>query len=860
VRDLPTGTVTFMFTDIEGSTRLVQALGEAYVEVHHAHQRLIREAIEANAGIDVSTEGDSFFVVFDGASSAVAAAGRIQQALAAASWPSPEIEVRVRIGLHTGQGIRGGDNYIGLDVHRAARISNAGHGGQTLLSDATAQAAGSLPSGLSLRPLGRHRLRDVGVERLWQLDVDGLPSEFGALRSLEAHPSNLPADATPLVDRADERALVTGLLESAAVITITGPGGIGKSRLALAVARELLPAMPDGVFHVDAAAIESASMLADELARAAGVRVMPGQSSADALAEHLRNRALLLVIDTIDRVSDAAPFISRLVSACPRVRLLITSRSPLHVAAEREVTLQPLPPEAGVELFMERAAAVRPGFEPTSANAAIVEEICARVDGVPLAIELAAARVRLLSPDAILARLSSRLGLLTGGTSDAPDRQRTLRATIDWSYELLAEEDRRALARLSAFAGAFDLDSAEAILDGADALDAVARLVDQSLVVRVPGDDPPRFRLLGIVREFAAEALAGLGEAEAVRQAHARWVADVVRAAAPALEGAGDLDAVARLEAIVDEVRAALEWLLGAGGDPALALDVTAGLGRFWWLRGRPREGRAWLERALAAVGDGAATDPVRADALYWSGVLADEERMPAAADERLTEALTLRRSLADERGIARALNSLGVVARSMGDLDKAEALLQESLDRKRALGDGRGVAATLSNLGLVAADRDDLALAETRMEEALGLDQASGERGAETYSLLNLGAVKIWRGDIDEGARIVREALEVLADLEDPDGIAEAIEHLGQAALGRADPLTAARLLYAARQVRTRAGAPLRDIDSRRVDEALVAVEAAVAPATLQAVTAESAALDEAAAAALALSIAGAP
>jgi predicted ATPase/class 3 adenylate cyclase len=859
VRDLPTGTVTFLFTDVEGSTRLIQALGDRFVAVHQEHQRLIRTAIATHDGREVSTEGDSFFVVFEDAASGVAATGQIHRGLAAAAWPSPDAVVRVRAGLHTGQGIRGGDNYLGLDVNRAARISAAGHGGQTLLSDATATAAreglGTLHAGLALRDLGRHRLRDVGVERLWQLDVEGLPTEFAPLRSLEAHPSNLPAEPTPLVDRGAERAYVRGLLDSAAVVTVTGPGGIGKTRVALAVAHDLLPAMPDGVFHVDAAAIENADRLADELATVAGVRIAPGQDAATALEEHLRTRMVLLVVDTLDRVSGAPAFVARLAAACPGVRLLVTSRSPLHIAAERDVPLEPLPSDAGIALFVDRAAAIRPGFELSAANAAAIAEICARLDGVPLALELAAARLRLLSPDALLARLTSRLGLLTGGTADAPDRQRTLRATIDWSVEALSEGDRRALARLSVFAATFDLDAAEAILGDPEALDALSRLVDQSVVVAVPGDTP-RFRLLGSMREFAAEALAALGETEAARRAHADWVGGAVDAATPELEGAGDLDAVARLDAILDELRAALDWLLGPGADPAGALEIAAGLGRFWWLRGRPREGRAWLERTLDALPAGTSGgEAVRADALYWSGVLADEERMPAVAKERLAEALALRRAMGDERGIARTLNSLGAVARSMGQLDQAETLLGESLERKRTLGDGRGMAATLSNLGLVAADRDDLALAHARFEQALALDRASGERGAETYSLLNLGGVKIWMGDVDPGVAIVREALGVLADLDDADGVAEAVEHLALASRARGDLETAARLLFAARQVRARAGAPLREIDARRVDSAFAAVRAALPAELLQSLEAEAAALDEAAAAALALS-----
>ena len=867
MRELPVGTVTFMFTDIEGSTRLVAALGDAYIDLHHAHQRIVRAAITAHDGHEISTEGDSFFAVFERAPDGARAAVAIERGLAAHPWPAGGA-VRVRIGLHTGQGIRGGDNYLGLDVHRGARIAAAGHGGQVLLSEAAHdRTAADLPAGVSLRDLGRHRLRDVGVEHLWQLDIPGLPGEYGALRTLEAHPSNLPAEVAPLIDREAERERLTALIGSSSLVTVTGPGGIGKSRLATAVARALLPGLPDGAFHVDAAAMDSAAMLADELVRAVGARVDPGAAPADSLADHLRNRSLLLVIDTVDRVRDAGPFVAKLAAACPQVRVLVTSRTPLRVAAERELPLEPLAVAASdgsaeqiaaspaVRLFVERARAVRPDFELSAANAAAVAEICARVDGLPLAIELAAARVRMLSPDAIVARLGRRLSLLTGGAADAPDRQRTLRAAIDWSYQLLSEADGRAMAWLSVFAGPFDLDAVAGLGvagDADDPLDVLSRLVDQSLVVADATAGEPRFRLLATIREFAAEALEAAGETAAARRAHAAWCLAFVERLRPDLQGAGDVEAVARLDMALEEVRAALDWLLGPDGDARAALEMASTLGRFWWLRGRPREGREWLERALAAASPAEET-ATRADALYWSGVLADEERNPAEAVTRLGESLAARRALGDERGVARTLNSMGVVARSMGDLDRAETLFRESLDAKRRLGDTRGVAATLSNLGLLAADRDDLAGARARFEEALALDRESGEGGGEAYSLNNLGAARIWSGDVLAGVVDVRQALRVFADLEDADGIAEAVEHLGEAAVALGAPAIGARCILAARAVRARAGAPLRDIDARRVLASLASAEAALPAEELDAIRAESGAFDERALVALA-------
>ena len=440
-----------------------------------------------------------------------------------------------------------------------------------------------------------------------------------------------------------------------------------------------------------------------------------------------------------------------------------------------------------IALFVERARAVRTGFELDEADARIVAEICRRLDGLPLAIELAAARIRLLPLPALLERLAMRLPLLTSGAVDAPDRQRTLRSAIAWSYELLDPAEQMALQRLAVFVGAFDLAAADAVAghSATGALEVLERLVDRSLVVVADDGPERRFHLLATIREFALDALEQAGGLEAARASHAgHWLA-VARAEAPHLAGPDDTAAVGRLERSVGEIRAALDWALGdahppsdeapsavgspAGtAGPALALELTATIGRFLWLRGRPAEGVSWLDRALIAAPDG--TSAVRAKALFWSGVLHDDEGRPEIAAQRLEACLAMQRELGDEAGVARALNSLGVVARSLGDLDRAEALLRESLDSKRALGLDTEIASTLNNLAIVADDRGDLDTAARALEEALVLDRAHGGRGPAAYSLANLGAVWIRMGRVDEGVSVVREALQVIAELDDAD------------------------------------------------------------------------------------------
>ena len=866
--DLPSGRLVFFFSDVESSTRLLTDLGDRFAPLLGEEQRLIRAAFDAHGGVEVSTEGDSFFAVFRSPLHAVAAAADTQRALAAHAWP-PGGEFRVRIGLHLGQAILVGADYVGIDVNRAARIANAANGGQVVVSDETAAAiAGGLPGGLALVDLGRHRLKDIGVERLWRLDIEGLAPRSGALRSLEAHPSNLPAEVTSLVDReAESIALQTALAEHA-LVTVTGAGGIGKSRLAIHVARALVADFPDGVFYLDLAPIDRVETVLTELAILLGVRMPPSGEVTDPIIESLRDRRVLLVLETADRNPGIATFVASAIERCPTTRLLVTGRAPLHLRAEHELSLQPLglpPPGAGlasaagspaIELFVRRARAVNPGFGLTEANVTAVSEIVRRLDGLPLAVELAAAATRLLSPAAILTRLERSLPLPGGAAVDAPVRQRTMRDTIEWSARLLDPTERAMLGRLSVFAGDMDLDGVTAVAmddggaDTGDGLEVLGRLVDRSLVHRVDADDD-RYRLLGPIREFAAAELAAAGDADTIRSRHATyWLTVAVRETAR-LDGADELPALAALERARDEFRSALEWAIGVDRTDHLALRIANALGRAWYLRGRVHEGASWLERALAADPD--APREIRAQALHWLGVMFDEQRDDTRAIERLEEALAIEREIGDERAIARELNSLGAVHRNIGDHDPAEALLTESLMRRRRMGDVAGIATVLTNLGILAIDRGRPEEAIGMLEEALEIDRASGATGGVAYSSSALGAALLRDGRRDEALRLLASGLGAFHELDDADGIAEGLERLAEAGLPD-DPARAARLLLSARSIRERERLGLRSIDQAHVDALFASVAAALTDDELAAARADAGAMDADAAVAYAL------
>jgi predicted ATPase len=643
--DLPTGTVTFLFTDIEGSTRLLQELGDGYAELLVEHRRVLREAWREHDGVEVDTQGDAFFVAFSRATEAVAAAAQAQSALA-------DGPVKVRMGLHTGEPLQGGEGYVGFDVHRAARIAAAGHGGQVLLSQATADLARA-----QVRDLGLHRLKDLSApERIFQLGTDHFPP----LKTL--HETNLPVPATPFLGREQEVDHIATLLRRPDVrlVTLTGPGGSGKTRLALQAAAAAADDYDHGVWWVPLSSLADPTLVDAAASQALG--------SEDELAETVGDKRLLLVLDNFEHLIDAAPNVAETIVSCPHLTVLVTSREPLHIDGEWEFAVDPLREREAVALFLQRANAVRSDF---TANGEVAE-ICRRLDCLPLAIELAAARVKMLALPALLQRLEQRLPLLAGGSRSAPERQRTLRATIAWSYELLTPEEQATFANLAVFAGGCTLEAAEEIC-GAD-VDAIASLVDKSLI-RHSGD---RYWMLQTIREYARELFEESEEADVVRGRHAEHYLALAELA----DGERFDRNLRSLKPENDNLRAALDHLQDRA--PPQYLQLAGALGGFWDATLQFAEGVQRLEDALASARD---EGPHTARALAYLGVLDVARGQFSVGLSRLEESVRLWRDIGDETRLLEALNRLGWALYWSGEKPRALELFEQNLELARGLG-----------------------------------------------------------------------------------------------------------------------------------------------------------------------------
>jgi predicted ATPase/class 3 adenylate cyclase len=821
VRALPTGTVTFLFTDIEGSTRLVQSLENRYADLLADHCRILRKAIIDSGGVEVSTEGDSFFAVFDSAPAAVAATVLAQRGIAEHAWPDGA-QVRVRMGLHTGEGSRGGDNYIGIDVHRAARIAGAGHGGQVLLSAATRSLLDRVP-GASFRDLGDHRLKDLAnPERLYQLDIAGLTSDFPALRSLDARPNNLPVQVTSFIGRDDEIAAVGDVVERARLVTLTGPGGTGKTRLALQVAAERLSRYADGAFFVELGAINDARLVPTGIASAIGVRESADQPLMERIKQALRDRELLLVLDNFEQVSDAAPLVTELLAAAPRLSVLTTSRTLLHLRGEHEFAVPPLRvpdpsslPSAeaishyeGVALFVERAMAARADFHVTNQSAPAIAEIVARLDGLPLAIELAAGKVKLFGLEAILGRLGSRLTFLGGGTRDLPARQRTLRAAIDWSYGLLPAPEQALLRAVSVFVGGCSLDAIEAVCRpgelGLDALDGIEALVDASLVRRDEGlHGEPRFTMLATIREFATDRLVETGEADEMRVRHAAHFTAAAEAAEPELTRSPD--AGERIGVDHDNMRAALAWAIELD-DADVGLPLGYALWRFWQQRGHLAEGREWFDRLLALPSASARTS-ARAKGLTGAAGIAYWQNDYDAAHAWYEEAEVIVRELGDRLWLTDALYNSASVAMLRGDVATAQAKFDEGAAIARDLGNDAVTASYLAADGYMAFMTDDLARARSLLEETLEIAKRMDDRMSIGMSHHMVAQVARLDRRFDAAAEHYREALRYGQALGDAASMTEPLQGLAAVAIATGEVERGVTLLGANEAIREKLG-----------------------------------------------------
>ena len=800
-RDLPAGTVTFLFTDIEGSTALLHDLGaEAYADALAEHRRVVRDACAPHGGVEVGTEGDSFFIAFPTAPGALAAASTITNGLA--SGP-----IRVRIGIHTGTPLVTDEGYVGPDVHRAARIAASGHGGQTLVSSATAALVGHD----GVRDLGEHRFKDLlAPERVYQRGEE----EFPALKSL--HRTNLPVPATPFVGRRRELQEVADLLsrEDVRLLTLTGPGGTGKTRLALQAAAEASDHYPGGITWAPLAPLRDPALLLPTVAQAFELKEEPGRLLTETLATALAGKRTLLVLDNVEHLLPLAVAAIVTLRDIDGPKLLVTSRERLRVGGEQVWPVQSLAESDAVELFTARALTVDPSFSPTAATA----ELCTRLDDLPLAIELAAGRTALFTTDELLERLSGRLDLLRGDR-EADPRQQTLRATIEWSYDLLSPDEQRLARSLSLFAGGCTFEAAEVVC-GADP-DTLQSLIDKSLVRKRATDEGSRYWMLETIREFGLEQLAEEAEAPRLQQLHAQHCLVVAEREAAALGGPGQAAALRRLDSEHANLRAAVAWAC-AEGHTELALRLAALLWRFWWVRGLLSEGRQWLSKVLALPVEG--LEPVRAavfegaSALAWGQ--ADAERAEAYAEE----ALKLFRRVDDKPGVARALNHLGLVSQERGAYDRARDFFEESGALARELGNERSSGVTVVNLGGLALIEGEYARAREFSELGLRLHREQGSRDGEAISLLNLGFAALEEGAVDEARKRLEESRDLFRELGFTEYLSFALEGLAALAAD-GEPLEAARLLGHAEALRDVPDASLGPFERRLHERTLATV-----------------------------------
>ena len=789
----PSGTVTFLFTDIEGSTRLVAKLGEdGYAQALDDHRQLLRAAFERHAGYEVDYEGDAFIVAFQSASEALAAAGEAQSALSEHAWPEG-CPFLVRMGLHTGEPLVAPPKYVGLDVHKAARIMAAGHGGQVLVSRATRE---HLDEPVPLTDLGEHRLKDFDeAVPIFQLG-DGA---FPPLKTISN--TNLPRPVSSFLGRERELGEVLARIENGArLLTLTGPGGTGKTRLALEAALTLVPDYKAGVFWVGLSSLRQPALVTETMAQTLGAR--------DSLAAHIGELELLLVLDNFEQVIEAAPDLSALLQACPNLALLVTSRELLRVQGEVEYPVPPLQEPEAVSLFCARS-----GLEPSSE----IAELCARLDSLPLAVELAAARANVLAPAQILERISQRLDLLQGGR-DADPRQRTLRAAIEWSHDLLSDDERQLFARLSVFSGGCTLEAAEEICDAP--WDCFGSLVDKNLVRR----RDERYWMLETIRDFAHECLVEREGSETIARTHLDWHLAFVETMAGELFGAEQGYWLGLLEREHDNLRGALTWAYEVG-EIELALRLTAGLQSFWYKHGHIAEGRRWFERAIAASPQ---SQELRARTLQGAGVFAGAQDDWRRAQEFAEEGLSLYRELGDRRGTAILLRDLGATAVRRGDYDLAVQSYEESAALFRKLDERTLLATVIANIGDVAFRRGDFAQAAERTSESLAIQRELGALFGVTVSLITLGFIALREGR-DEDARVALEESMLLArELGSTDNLAYTFEGMAAVAAVRMDWDRAALLLGRAEAIREATATELEAAEQIVHERTLTALRAA--------------------------------
>ncbi|HLL07426.1 MAG TPA: tetratricopeptide repeat protein [Nocardioidaceae bacterium] len=849
---LPSGTVSLLFSDIEGSTALLSRLGAAYTDALDGQRQVLRKAWAGHGGIELGTEGDSFFVVFDTAEGAVAAAVQAQRDLSAFDWPGGE-RVRVRMGIHTGTPQIHEDSYVGMDVHRAARIAAAAHGGQVVLSEPTARLIDDcLPERVGLRDLGSHQLKDIPrPERLFQLAIDGLGVDFPPLKTLGAA-SRLPRPATPLVGRDGELAELSALLRSPQVrlVTLTGPGGTGKTRLGIALAQRLVERFPDGVYFVPLGSVTTSDVMWTSIAEV--LDMPPEARMPPEFFALVRHRSSLVVLDNLEQIEAADGVVATLMDEAPQMVVIATSRRPLHVSAEHEHPVPPLrlPPPDGtvaeaelssaVQLFVHHARKVRAGFQLTAGNAADVIEVCRQLDGLPLAIELVAARTKLLSPAALRARLDKALDLATA-SRQVPSRQRTLRDTIAWSHDLLDATQQAFFRRLGVFAGGADLEAIAALnadlLGDADPVDFVADLVDQSLAtVAEDHRGEPRVGMLQTVRTYALDQLRAAGDLDSTRQSHAEYYLSVAERLHPELVGRADqvLSARERFEAEHDNLREALTWALAADGANrptpervTLGLRLCTQMERFWADSGYSREGVSWLQRAISLAPAGNSLD--LASGLHGLAALATDQGDQRLALDSIRKSVAMRQQLGGDPELASALRSLAWAEMEHGDLDASRRNLDEAIAAAKQADDQRQVAIALCVLADVEAYSQNFKRAIELYDAAQELSQRVHDDYGALTTQHNRACTLREMGRLADAERDFADLVTQALRIYNPAGLVTVAEDYAAVLAELGEHQQALRLLGAAEAMRERNSNPRPQSQEAEIGEPFAKVRAAL-------------------------------
>lgn len=833
-----------LFSDIEASTLLLNRLGRQWGEALSAQRAILRACFSRHAGQEMGTEGDSFFVVFASAHAALAAALEGQRQLRAHEWPSG-VPVRVRMGLHTGEPERHEDGYIGMDVHRAARIAATAGGGQIVLSAATETMLTDLPADTAVRDLGWHRLKDLpAAEHLYDVgetDAGGEEIVFPPIRSLGTRAS-LPSPVTPLIGRQDEVRDLVSLFErdDARLVTLTGPGGTGKTRLALEVASFMDQGFPHGVFFVDLTAVDRAALMWVGVGDAVGAQGETQEQPRDRVLRFLADRQALLVLDNLEQIPDADGVIDEILVHAPSVSVLATSRRTMHLVSEYEHPVPPLdvPSDGGIPVedalrssavvfFVRRARMSNHRFELDATNAADVIELCRKLDGLPLAIELAAARSRLLTPHAMIRRIDTSLGI--GATAaDRVPRQRSLGDTVGWSYDLLTEDDQRIFRRLGVFSGSCDLAAIETIaaFDVADPFEVVSRLVDSSLVRIVETlDSEPRLSMLETIRSFAQDRLNADPNASGVRLRHARWCKEIAVEIKDVLGGPRQMSALDRMESVEEDIRAALDWCLRPADEAdedrrECGFAILAAMTTYWYRFGYLLEGRGWYQRGIQVAGTRETSDVI--DVLHGMGLMTLQQSDVGPAADAFNHALDIARRTGDRDRECRELNSLGVARREGGQLEEARRLVEDSLALAEETGSDLRQATALTNMVMILMDSGDFQGAVAAGERAVRADQARNDPWGIAINNANLTLALLRCEGPDRAHEHLAAVAADVIGLEDLELSIVVIELFAAIFSEEGDSTTAARLLGTADEQRRVAGLSRSQPDTDHLNHSL--------------------------------------